>query len=66
MKVNRLKYFRVKNNLTQKELAGKIHCTAQYISDVEVGKYDMSEKMLIRAAEVFDVQVDDLYGEKTV
>lgn len=66
MKVHNMRYLRIKHDLTQAELAKKIGCTDQYVSDIETGKSPASEKFLIKAADVFGVRVSELVGEKIV
>ena len=66
MKMNRLKSYRVKNNLTQAELGKRIGVSDQYISDVENSKYPISDKIALKCAVYFGVTVDEIRGEVEV
>ena len=63
MKVNTIKYHRVKNNYTQEDLSKLIGISRQHVSNVEIGKNIPSLKILIRLSKVLDVKLDDLYGD---
>jgi transcriptional regulator with XRE-family HTH domain len=66
----KLKQLRLKKNLTQKNLAEKIHCTSAYICQLENGKADPSLSTLKKIATALDITIIDFfrtqYEEKVV
>ena len=61
----RLKELRIKNNMTQKNLAEKLNVTQTAINYWENGKREPSLEVLIKLAEFFQVSVDYLINSKT-
>lgn len=62
-----LKKIRKEKNLTQDDLAGRLHCTRQTISNYETGKSEPDIALLIELAGVLEVEIGDLiYGPKKV
>lgn len=60
-----IKSIRKEKNLTQDELAERLHCTRQTISNYETGKSEPGIEILIELAEVLEVEINDLiYGPK--
>ena len=60
-----IKKIRKEKNLTQDDLAERLHCTRQTISNYENGKSEPNIELLIEIAGVLDVEVNDLiYGLK--
>lgn len=57
-----LKSLRLKNNMTQKELAIKINASKSKVGMWESGKRDPSSDDLILLSKIFDVTVDYLLG----
>lgn len=58
-----IKKIRKEKNLTQDELAERLHCTRQTISNYETGKSEPGIEILIELAEVLEVEINDLiYG----
>lgn len=55
-----LKAHRIKNRLTQKELAKKLHLKQYTISDYETGRIEPSLPILIRYADFFHISLDEL------
>lgn len=55
-----LKDFREEQDLNQEQLARILGCTAQYISDVERGKYSLSLGKYLKLCEQFGVASDRL------
>ena len=66
MKMNGIRYLRIKHDFTQEELAKKIGITRQYISEVEIGKRSVSDKIALKLADVFGVSVSEVRGENIV
>lgn len=59
-----LKTIRKQKGLSQEELAIRLHVVRQTISKWEKGLSVPDSDMLIRLAEIFEVNVSDLLGEK--
>lgn len=60
-----IKKIRKEKNLTQDELAERLHCTRQTISNYETGKSEPGIEVLIELAGVLEVEINDLiYGPK--
>lgn len=60
-----IKKIRKEENLTQDELAERLHCTRQTISNYENGKSEPNIALLVEIANVLGVEVNDLiYGPK--
>lgn len=60
----KLKTIRKQKGLSQEELAIRLHVVRQTISKWEKGLSVPDSDMLIRLAEIFEVNVSDLLGEK--
>lgn len=56
----RIAELRISRRMTQESLAGKLNCTADYISRVEEGDISFNPDFLIRAGELFDCSLDYL------
>lgn len=59
-----IKNLRIKNNLTQKDLAEKLN-----LSRPTIGRYESDERFpdketIIDLAELFDVSIDEIFGRK--
>lgn len=60
-----IKKIRKEKNLTQDELAVRLHCTRQTISNYETGKSEPDIALLVELADVLEVEIGDLiYGPK--
>jgi len=55
-----IKYLRVKNKLSQQELADKLTVPRSSLSDYERGHTQVSIENLIKLSDIFDVTIDDL------
>ncbi len=62
---NNLKYYRAKNNLTQKQLADKIGYTEKSVSKWENGGGLPPTETLLSLADLFKISLDELVLEKT-
>ncbi len=49
-----LRGVRIRECLTQKQLAKKLHVTQSYVSQIELGKRNISKDVADRAAKLFD------------
>ncbi len=58
----RLKYLRIKNNISQKELAKLLNVGVSTISNYETGRNEPSYDKLIILAKYFNVSIDYLLG----
>ena len=58
---NYLKVERARNNLTQAQLAEKVHVSRQTINAIELGKYNLSIILALKIAHVFDKTVEDVF-----
>ncbi|TYB91467.1 MAG: helix-turn-helix transcriptional regulator [Kosmotoga sp.] len=59
---NRIRYFRkIKNTLTQEELAKMTGVTRQTIIAIEQGKFNPSVKLALKIARVLDKKVEELF-----
>jgi putative transcriptional regulator len=59
---NKIKEFRVKQGLTQDELAGKVGVRRETIVFLEKNKYVPSLKLAHDIAVIFKVKIDDLFS----
>jgi len=57
-----LSSFRKAKNLTQKEMADKLHVSRQTYCGYEAGKYEPNIGVLIEMSKILDVSIDALVG----
>ena len=60
----RLKELRLKNNLTQKEIADYLNIKQNTYSQYENGKRQVPTEIYMRLADYYDVSLDYLLGRK--
>ena len=60
---SKLKEYRLKNNMTQEQVAQLIGVDPKYISQIELGKNKCSLKLLIKFCNVFDVTPNEVLYE---
>jgi len=58
---NRLEELRLKNGLTQQELADRVEVSRQTIISLENGRYNPSILLAFRLARLFGLQIEDLF-----
>ena len=58
---NTIKVERAKMDLTQEALADKIGVSRQTINSIEKGKYVPSTLLALKMAEIFNVEVNELF-----
>lgn len=58
-----LKYYRIKENLRQEDLAEKVDLTDKYISDLERAKFSPSLETIEKLANVLNISADLLLKE---
>ena len=62
--ITKIKRYRDKYNMTQKELADRVHVRRETIVRLEQGKYNPSLKLAADIAKVFDTTIENiLYSE---
>ena|SRR5687768_18164384 len=61
----RLRELREKTDLSLREFAGKLNVSPAFVSDVELGRRNPSDKMLAEIARILETSVDDLKGYDT-
>ena len=59
----KIKFLRSENNLTQKDLANKLHVSSQAISNWELNKGFPDISNLIRISDMFNISLDELIKE---
>ena len=60
---NNLKFFRIKENLRQEDLAEKVDLSDKYISDLERAKFSPSLETIKKLAHALNISVDILLKE---
>lgn len=55
---------RIGANLTQEQLAEKLYITRELVSKWETGKRNPDYKMILKIAETFNINVDDIFDRK--
>jgi putative transcriptional regulator len=58
---NRLEEMRIKNGLTQQELADRVEVSRQTIISLESGRYNPSILLAFRLAQVFNLRIEDIF-----
>lgn len=58
---NKLKVYRIMQDLTQEELADKIGVTRVTINSIEKERYDPSLKLAFKIARYFEVKIEDIF-----
>ena len=57
----KIKEYRAKNNLSQKELARRVGVRRETIGNLENGKYNPSLKLAFDIAKVFNITIEELF-----
>ena len=58
---NKIKVFRAMHEITQEELAEKIHVTRRTITSIERGKYNPSIEVAYKIARTFNVTIEEVF-----
>lgn len=58
---NKIKVFRAMHEITQEELAEKIHVTRRTINSIERGKYNPSIEVAYKIARTFNVTIEEVF-----
>lgn len=59
---NRLKVLRAERNWSQQDLAARLEVSRQSVNAIETGRYDPSLPLAFRIAQVFDMQIEDVFA----
>ena len=62
---DRIRYFRMKKNMTQQDLADKLGVNQSTVSDYETGTFELTLPKLVRIADALGVTIYDLIGQET-
>ena len=60
--ITKIKRYRDKYNMTQKELADRVHVRMETIVRLEQGKYNPSLKLAADIAKVFDTTIENIFS----
>ncbi|HIV53936.1 MAG TPA: helix-turn-helix transcriptional regulator [Candidatus Mediterraneibacter norwichensis] len=60
--ITKIKRYRDKYNMTQKELADRVHVRRETIVRLEQGKYNPSLKLAADIAKVFDTTIENIFS----
>ncbi|MXP10665.1 helix-turn-helix transcriptional regulator [Pseudoblastomonas halimionae] len=59
---NRLKVLRAERNWSQQDLAERLEVSRQSVNAIETGRYDPSLPLAFRIAQVFTMQIEDIFA----
>ena len=59
---NRLKVLRAERDWSQSDLAERLAVSRQSVNAIETGKYDPSLPLAFRIAELFALQIEDIFS----
>lgn len=62
--MNRIKEFRLKNGMTQIELAKALNISQGSVSGYETGRFEPDVETMKRMAELFNTSIDNLFGSE--
>ena len=58
---NRLRLLRAERSWSQQDLAERLEVSRQSVNAIETGKYDPSLPLAFRIAELFDLQIEEIF-----
>ena len=58
---NRLRVLRAERKWSQQDLAQRLEVSRQSVNAIETGKYDPSLPLAFRIADVFDLQIEEIF-----
>ncbi len=58
---NRLRVLRAERSWSQQDLGERLEVSRQSVNAIETGKYDPSLPLAFRIAELFDLQIEDVF-----
>ena len=59
---NRLKVLRAMRNWSQQELADRLEVSRQSVNAIETGRYDPSLPLAFRLAQLFELQIEEIFN----
>ena len=59
--INRLKVLRAERGWSQNDLADKLEVSRQSVNAIETGRYDPSLPLAFRIAELFGLQIEEVF-----
>ena len=63
---NNIKYYRIKRNWSQEELASKIGTTVPYLSSLENAKRNMRIDYVEYIASIFDIPIINMFEKREI
>ena len=61
---NRFKVLRAERDWTQAQLAHELEVSRQTVNAIETGKFDPSLKLAFRAAQLFELRIEDIFSDE--
>ncbi len=58
---NRLKVLRAERDWSQQDLADRLEVSRQSVNAIEKGRYDPSLPLAFKIADVFEMQIEDIF-----
>lgn len=58
---NRLKVLRAENDWSQQDLADRLGVSRQSVNAIETGRYDPSLPLAFSIADIFSMQIEDIF-----
>lgn len=58
----RIRDLREDSDMTQKDVASRLHCSQQVYSNYELGQRDIPTDILIKLSKIYNVSVDYILG----
>ena len=59
--INRLRVLRAERSWSQQDLAERLEVSRQSVNAIETGKYDPSLPLAFRIAELFELQIEEIF-----
>ena len=61
-----IKKYRIRYNMSQEKLAGRLDISTNFLSDIETGKSWISQKTAVKLADEFGVEVHNLFMQDKI